>query len=134
MNTPPSAPVCPTVTENAAPGQTLAVVSYGTIVCADDQQGSIVAACTQPSGSSFPIGQSQVSCTCVDNGGLTNGCTFNVVVQGNSSSLFSLCIMNPVEDNKGDQITYIYLSHEVSTVEFNLQCKNVLCLKGNVIK
>ncbi|KAJ8034326.1 Neurogenic locus Notch protein [Holothuria leucospilota] len=82
VNTPPSAPVCPTVTETAAAGQTLAVVFYDTIVCADDQQGSIVAACTQPSGSSFPIGQSQVSCTCTDNGGLTNGCTFNVVVQG----------------------------------------------------
>ncbi|XXF81519.1 FG-GAP-like repeat-containing protein [Myxococcaceae bacterium GXIMD 01537] len=48
---------------------------------AQDNCGPAATTCTRPSGSSFPVGQTSVSCTATDGSGNTASCSFSVTVR-----------------------------------------------------
>jgi hypothetical protein len=77
--TPPSI-VCPApiVVANAA-GQCSAIVNY--TVKASDNCSGVNTVCTVPSGSSFPVGTTTVTCTATDGAGHTAQCSFTVTVK-----------------------------------------------------
>lgn len=83
-NTAPNPPNCPItpVSVTTIPGATSATATYGPFTCTDAEQGAIVAQCNPMSGSQFSVGSNGVTCTCTDNGGLQNACTFVVTVTG----------------------------------------------------
>ena len=77
--TPPTI-TCPAdVVQGNDPGLCSAVVAYPAPVAADNCPGVSVV-CTQPSGSIFPVGTTNVSCTATDGASATAGCTFKVTV------------------------------------------------------
>jgi uncharacterized repeat protein (TIGR01451 family) len=80
---------CPsdvTADENPqTPGQ--AVVEYAPPTVTDNEEG-LRATCDHPSGSSFPVGDTLVTCTATDSSGNTSQpCTFTVHVNGDNCSL-----------------------------------------------
>ncbi|MGY1833426.1 endo-1,4-beta-xylanase [Geodermatophilus sp. SYSU D01180] len=63
-----------------SPGAAGTKVSY-TVTAGDTRDGAVTATCTPPSGSRFPIGTTEVTCTATDTAGNTsNPTTFDVVV------------------------------------------------------
>ena len=77
-NQPPIA-VCPAdTTVTAAPGQCAAVVEF-TAVAYDNFPGVSIT-CTPPPGSSFPVGDHDVTCIAVDSTGLADTCSFTITV------------------------------------------------------
>jgi hypothetical protein len=73
------------------PGGTTAVVNYPPPVVTDNCPGAS-AVCTPPSGSSFPLGVTTVSCTATDGSGNTSSCSFTV-------SGFNVCLQD--DSNQG---------------------------------
>jgi len=71
---------CPgNITVTAAPGKKTAIVSY--TVTAADNCLPVTVTCTPPSGSSFPIGTTPVSCSAKDPSNNTASCGFTVTVK-----------------------------------------------------
>lgn len=66
------------VTQNTDPEQAYATVSF--TPSASDNSGSAVVGCTSPSGSTFSIGATNVSCTATDPSGNTASVEFTVTV------------------------------------------------------
>jgi hypothetical protein len=62
-------------------GQTSVVVNYPPPTATDNLPGLSVA-CVPPSGSSFPLGSTTVTCTATDSSGNTSSCSFTVGVGG----------------------------------------------------
>jgi len=62
------------------PGQCSAIVNYPAPV-ATGGSGNANVVCTPPSGSSFPVGTTTVTCTATDASGNTATCGFNIVVK-----------------------------------------------------
>jgi HYR domain len=72
-------PQCPApITVAATPGATSAIVSFA--ATATDNCGGVQIACNPPSGSSFPLGTTPVTCTATDGSGETATCEFTVTV------------------------------------------------------
>ncbi|HEY0544736.1 MAG TPA: immunoglobulin-like domain-containing protein [Pyrinomonadaceae bacterium] len=63
------------------PGSGIATVTYTTPSASDDS-GSVSVSCDRPSGSSFPVGTTTVTCTAADAGGNEATCSFDVNVTG----------------------------------------------------
>jgi len=86
--TPPSAPAAPTQDLNGTPLSAIpaadgngATVSWGTLYAQDAVSGQLEAVCVPASGSLFPIGPTEVSCTATDDAGLQSAATtFTVTV------------------------------------------------------
>ncbi|HXF49458.1 MAG TPA: HYR domain-containing protein [Verrucomicrobiae bacterium] len=75
--------VCPpNQTANASPGRCDAVVSYPAPTATDNCPKTTVS-CTPPSGSTFPVGVSTVTCTATDSSGNKSTCSFTVTVKDN---------------------------------------------------
>ncbi|MGA9770101.1 MAG: HYR domain-containing protein [Blastocatellia bacterium] len=73
---------CPaSITATAVIGQTSAVVTFSTPVASDNCPGASVA-CLPPSGSSFSVGVTTVTCTATDASAHQTSCTFKVAVSG----------------------------------------------------
>ena len=66
-------------TVTAAPGKKTAIVTYA--VTATDNCSPVTVTCTPPSGSSFPIGTTPVSCSAKDPSNNTASCGFTVTVK-----------------------------------------------------
>ncbi|MCI0596224.1 MAG: HYR domain-containing protein [candidate division Zixibacteria bacterium] len=80
-NIPPTV-TCPVnITTNTAPGQCAANVSY-TANASDNCPGASIV-CTPPSGSSFPVGATTVTCIATDGAGNKDTCQFTVTVNDN---------------------------------------------------
>lgn len=78
--TPPAFPATPPdVTAVSSPGAATAPVSYSQPVAVDDV-GTPAVTCTPPSGSSFPVGSTVVTCTATNASGLTATTSFTVIV------------------------------------------------------
>jgi hypothetical protein len=60
-----------------------AVVTYQTST--SDNCGAAPVSCSHPSGSTFPVGQTAVTCSAEDGSGNTTSCDFSVTVQGDST-------------------------------------------------
>ena len=63
----------------ACPVATSLIVSYASPAATDNCPG-VTAACVPPSGSSFPLGTSSVTCTATDTAGNSSACGFTVTV------------------------------------------------------
>jgi hypothetical protein len=70
-------------------GQTEAVVEFTASV--SDNCSNATVSCDPPSGSSFPLGVTTVTCTGVDDCGNTGNCTFTVTVTEGSAPPVALC-------------------------------------------
>ena len=77
--TPPVVTVPGPIT-NEATSPDGAVVTFNA-TAEDARDGSVEVSCTPPSGSTFPIGTTSVSCSATDAAGNTSTATFNVIVQ-----------------------------------------------------
>ncbi len=56
------------------------VVSYSTPTTSDNFGTPLTVSCDRQSGSSFPFGETTVTCTALDEAGNTAGCSFQVTV------------------------------------------------------
>lgn len=83
---------CPAdiTTFESSPGSGSANVSYN--VTASDNSGSVTVTCNIPSGDSFPVGTTQVTCTAADESNNTATCQFNVTVTGVNTT----CVLTTV--------------------------------------
>ncbi|HWO02277.1 MAG TPA: HYR domain-containing protein [Blastocatellia bacterium] len=88
-NQPPTIGACPAniTTDEDPPGSGSATVTYATPGSTDNCPGQTVN-CNPPSGSSFPVGTTTVTCTAMDTSGNTASCQFTVTV--NSVGLTAL--------------------------------------------
>jgi uncharacterized repeat protein (TIGR01451 family) len=81
-DTQPPTLLCPAnVVITPSPGQCSPAVSYPAPTVSDNLPGATVA-CVPPSGSSFPLGTSTVTCNATDTAGNTARCSFTVTVGG----------------------------------------------------
>ncbi|HXF49657.1 MAG TPA: HYR domain-containing protein, partial [Verrucomicrobiae bacterium] len=80
-NEPPAANCPANISVNNTPGQCAANVSY-TATVSDNCPGATIA-CVPPSGSSFPVGTSTVTCIATDASGKKDTCQFAVTVNDN---------------------------------------------------
>jgi uncharacterized protein YjbI with pentapeptide repeats len=69
--TPPSAPLVPLDIVEEASDANGATVDWGLVFATDIVDGQVLAACLPPSGSSFPLGSTPVTCAAMDAAGLT---------------------------------------------------------------
>ncbi len=80
-DTPPVLTGCPTdMTVNADAGSCTAVVTWTAPTAIDDCDPAPVVACSPPSGSTFPLGTTPVTCTATDSCGNVSTCDFDVTV------------------------------------------------------
>jgi uncharacterized repeat protein (TIGR01451 family) len=78
---------CPdNVTMALSASQSSAVVNYPAPTVSDNLPGDTVT-CTPPSGSTFPVGTTSVTCAAVDQSGNRSSCGFNVTLTGGTPSL-----------------------------------------------
>jgi hypothetical protein len=75
------------------PNLTATATAWGTAVLtwtvpASDNFGGVTTACTPPSGTAFPVGQTRVSCVATDEGGRTASRSFLVTVAPNPANVF----------------------------------------------
>jgi len=99
-----SCPATQTVT-TLQPGGTTAVVTYPPPVVTDNCPGAS-AACTPPSGSTFTLGVTTVSCTATDGSGNTASCSFMV-------SVFNACLQDD-----SDQTAVLLLNTQTGAYKF----------------
>jgi endo-1,4-beta-xylanase len=96
-------PSCPVATS-------LAVTYVGPT--ATDNCPGVTTACVPPSGSSFPLGATTVTCTATDTSGNTTTCSFSVTV-------FNICLQD--ESNPGNRLLI-----NTSTGQYRLLCGGTL--------
>jgi hypothetical protein len=78
-DTPPTITCPDNITVTANLGRGSLVVTYPSPAAADNCPGTTVA-CSPPSGSSFPVGTTHVTCTATDGSGNTTTCSLTVTV------------------------------------------------------
>jgi len=78
-STPPTITCPANITVTAASGKRLTIVTYA--VTAADNCSPVTVTCNPPSGSSFPIGTTPVSCSATDASNNTASCSFTVTVK-----------------------------------------------------
>jgi len=78
VSTPPVIVCTPAININNEPGKCSAVATYTPTVSADCP---VTATCNPPSGSTFPVGATTVTCKATDQLGNTATCTFTVTVK-----------------------------------------------------
>jgi len=83
-NTPPTITCPDDITQDNDLGQCSAVVTWATPTASDNCEVASVV-CAPPSGSTFPVGESTVTCTATDVNGHTKECSFKVTVKDNEA-------------------------------------------------
>ncbi|XP_033122717.1 hyalin-like, partial [Anneissia japonica] len=63
-----------------SPGQSTGTATWSQPTVTDDIDMGLLATCTPPSGSSFPVGTNTVMCTATDSNGNVGSCTITVIV------------------------------------------------------
>ncbi len=82
---------CPAdINVGTAPGVCSAVVTWADPVATDDC-GAVTTVCNPPSGSTFQVGTTTVTCTTTDGVGNTASCTFDVTVADDENPTIFLC-------------------------------------------
>jgi len=109
-NQPPTI-TCPSnIVTNTAPGQCAQVVTFS--ASASDNCPGVTSSCSPPSGSTFPKGTTQVTCTATDTSGNTASCTFNVTVNDNENPTIT-CPAN-ISTTAGVGVCYAVVSYTAS--------------------
>ena len=89
---------CPDdMTVSTAEGECSAMVEFTATFDDNCPGGSIV--CVPPSGSTFPLGQTLVTCTATDSMGITDICTFTITVDDNEDPVLDGCPDNIALNN-----------------------------------
>jgi hypothetical protein len=92
---------CPAGITKAAqatcPFTTSLMVTYTTPIATDNCGPAPAVVCNPPSGSTFPLGTTVVTCTATDGSGNTATCTFPV-------SVFSFCLQ---DDSSGGNVVFV---------------------------
>jgi hypothetical protein len=78
VDEPPVLPNLPDITVDAT-SPSGATVTFGPVSATDKEEGTIAAVCTPASGSTFPIGTTEVTCSATDHAATTTA-TFHVIV------------------------------------------------------
>lgn len=82
--------ICPpSIITNAAPGQCSAIVTFAPTLGDPIAFPGVTVTCTPPSGSTFPVGTTTVTCIGGDNLGRRDTCTFTVTVIDNQPPVIS---------------------------------------------
>jgi len=111
-NTAPTLTLPPNVTTPATSAAG-AAVSY-TATAADAQDGAIAPACVPPSGSTFPIGPTTVTCAVTDSGGLSASGSFTVTVTNNAPTFAPPAnISTPATSAAGAVVTFTATGSDV---------------------
>ncbi len=105
---------CPSdIVVQSDPGQGSAVVNYPDPTVTDNcfsmqpsPSGLPGVTCVPPSGSSFPVGTTTVTCTAMDGSGNSANCTFTITVQGGGGVTIS-CPANIVRANDPGQCSAV---------------------------
>ncbi len=85
---------CPGNVHATAPaGQSNAVVNFGAPTATDNCPG-VTAFCAPPSGSTFDLGATTVTCAAVDTSANTNTCTFTVIVSEAPPEVHDLAVIS----------------------------------------
>ncbi|MCI0489554.1 MAG: HYR domain-containing protein [Blastocatellia bacterium] len=93
---------CPSpVTVANDKGQCSAVVNF-TATANDNCEGAITPSCNPPSGSSFPVGTTTVTCEATDSAGNTDSCMFTVSVSDTEAPSIT-CPLPPTRNNDPGQ-------------------------------
>ena len=82
-----SVPVSRTVEANGPGG---AIVNYATPTAVDLVDGPLLATCSKPSGSVFPLGVTVVTCSATDSGGRTGSASFTVTVVDSTAPVLTV--------------------------------------------
>jgi len=99
IDTTPPQITCPgDITQDNAPGQCNAVVTWPAPT-ATDNTGVASVSCDPTSGSTFPVGVTTVTCTAADLAGNTAQCSFNVTVNDTEDPVISGCPSDITVDN-----------------------------------
>jgi CSLREA domain-containing protein len=94
---------CPAnISVTPARGQRSAVVTYPAPVVTDNCKDTFGTDCAPPSGASFPIGTTTVTCVAIDAGGNSSSCSFTVSVADTQAPTIT-CPGNVVVEGTGDQ-------------------------------
>jgi hypothetical protein len=96
-NTPPTLTLPSDITASAT-GPNGAVVNY-TASASDVEDGSIAPACSPASGSTFPLGITQVNCSATDSDGETTSGMFNVNVVDTNAPSITATVSPPANAN-----------------------------------
>ncbi len=81
----PSITCSSNIVANAAAGQTSLVVNFPAPAATDNCPG-VTASCTPPSGSTFPLGNTTVTCVATDAAGNSNTCAFAITVNSTTTN------------------------------------------------
>ncbi|MEW6130960.1 MAG: HYR domain-containing protein [Acidobacteriota bacterium] len=94
---------CPgTITRSNDPGQCAAIVPYSVLV--NDNCPGVAVLCSPPSGASFVVGTTNVTCTATDSGGATASCSFSVIIN-DTEPLSIACPANLMVTTTSSQCT-----------------------------
>jgi uncharacterized repeat protein (TIGR01451 family) len=123
-NTPPLV-FCPTnIVQPVDPGQQTAVVSYPLPSTTDNCPGRVTT-CTPPSGATFPLGATPVSCRVTDAANNVSSCNFTVTVNDNQPPTIA-CPANVVFTPQPGQCSPA-VNYPAPTVSDNLPGATVAC-------
>jgi hypothetical protein len=98
---PPSITCPQNISVSAPQGTSSATVNF-TASATDNCDGALTPVCTPPSGSSFPLGTTNVSCKATDSAGNMSTCSFQIDVTGSGPS-FTSCQSNITVNNTPGQ-------------------------------
>jgi hypothetical protein len=114
---------CPTsasaVAGAACPASNVATVTFS-VTATSNCGGTVSVICSPPSGSTFPVGTSTVSCSATDSSGNTSFCSFPVTV-------FSGCLAD--DSNPGNVVVY-----NAQTGQYRFCCNGVLIASGTGVR
>lgn len=122
VNAPPPPPnTAPSLTLSAdktveATGPGGASVSY-TVTANDNEDGSLSPSCSPASGSTFPLGITQVNCSVTDSGGLTTSGMFNVAVVDTTAPSLNLPANKTVEATGPNGAVVTFSASATDTVD-----------------
>jgi hypothetical protein len=106
------------MTVTPTPGGMSAVVTYSAPTVTDNCPGA-TATCNPPSGSTFPVGCTVVTCNATDTSGNTAQCSFNVCV-------FNVCLQD--DSNPNNRIVF-----NTATGDYRFCCNGVTLMgRGKV--
>ena len=111
-----SVPASPVIETAVGPGG--ATVDYAALVSASDVvDGALSVACTPPSGSTFPVGTTSVSCTASDTAGNTANASFSVSVVDGEAPILNLPASTVFEGPAGSMVNYSALVSATDLVD-----------------
>ena len=116
--TPPALPDLSTVTAEAT-GSDGAAVEYSVDTAKDLVDGDVPLSCSPPSGATFELGDTTVTCTATDQRGNTGSATFTVTVQDTTPPVFDPISVDTAEATGPSGAAVTFAPHATDLVDAN---------------